>query len=314
MKKYSLNFCFWLSVLILANACGSSPYQDKTIRFFRKGNAELKRKNYELALQYYDAGIKADTTLPDIYNNRGIVYFNLSEFNKAIQDYDKAIQLKKDYADAYFNRANSWYELQKFENCIQDLTKAAQYYADSATVFFARARAKMQVADYQGAKDDLDKAIQLKPDWADAYDSRGYQKIHLQDFAGAEADLQKAIQINPNQHLAYANLGLLKMEQTKPKEALEYLNQAIKLNPYEIYSLNQRAYFYLLDNQSDKAKIDIEKSFKIEKDFAKNPEIELLRDIILLDAIKNPYPYYKQKSKLFPKQKKAFFENLIKNY
>ena len=40
------------------------------------------------------------------YNNRGLAYTNLSDYQSAIEDYKQAIRLKPDYADAYNNRGS----------------------------------------------------------------------------------------------------------------------------------------------------------------------------------------------------------------
>jgi tetratricopeptide (TPR) repeat protein len=39
------------------------------------------------------------------YNNRGLSYYGLGQYQLAIDDFSKAIGMKQDYADAYNNRA-----------------------------------------------------------------------------------------------------------------------------------------------------------------------------------------------------------------
>ena len=40
----------------------------------------------------------------EAYNNRGTIYFQMTEFEKALEDYEKAIELQSDFFHAQFNR------------------------------------------------------------------------------------------------------------------------------------------------------------------------------------------------------------------
>jgi len=57
------------------------------------------------------------------YNNRGVAYAELSQYENAINDYTKAIEIDYRYAETYYNRGNSYVELNQYENAINDYTK-----------------------------------------------------------------------------------------------------------------------------------------------------------------------------------------------
>jgi len=40
----------------------------------------------------------------DAYNNRGIVYYSLGEYDKAVENYTEAIKIDKKYSEALYNR------------------------------------------------------------------------------------------------------------------------------------------------------------------------------------------------------------------
>ncbi|MGA9110295.1 MAG: tetratricopeptide repeat protein, partial [Smithella sp.] len=40
----------------------------------------------------------------DAYENRGVVYYKLNQYQTALDDFSKAISLKNNYVDAYKNR------------------------------------------------------------------------------------------------------------------------------------------------------------------------------------------------------------------
>ncbi len=60
------------------------------------------------------------------YNNRGIVYHNLKNYDQALQSYTKAIQLNPKYAEAYLDRARLYLALGDSEKAAQDEESAAK--------------------------------------------------------------------------------------------------------------------------------------------------------------------------------------------
>ncbi len=76
------------------------------------------------AINLFNRAILLDTTLPAFYNNRGIAYSELKDWNKALKNYDKAIQMDLFYFSAYANRANVHSEQGHHEKAIQDLNTA----------------------------------------------------------------------------------------------------------------------------------------------------------------------------------------------
>jgi len=58
------------------------------------------------------------------YNNRGIVYDDLKEYDKAMADYNKANEINPQYAMAYNNRGSVYYDLKEYDKAIKDYNKA----------------------------------------------------------------------------------------------------------------------------------------------------------------------------------------------
>ena len=60
------------------------------------------------------------------YNNRGFAYANLGQYQNAIEDYNEAIRLKPDYAKAYQNRGFAYLNQRNDELGCRDLQKACE--------------------------------------------------------------------------------------------------------------------------------------------------------------------------------------------
>ncbi|UCE54100.1 MAG: tetratricopeptide repeat protein [Desulfobacterales bacterium] len=110
------------------------------------------------ALDYWNNAIGTDLKSAEAFNNRGLAFYNLKQYQKAIKDYSQAIRMKPENSVAYNNRGNAYYELLRYEL----------------------------------AEADFKKSIQLKPDYAKAYLNRGLVYYQQEKNDQACADFKKA--------------------------------------------------------------------------------------------------------------------------
>ena len=110
------------------------------------------------ALSYWNKAILKNSKSAELYNNRGLAYYNLKQYPQAVKDFSQAIRMKPQDATAYNNRGNAYYELFKY-----DLAEA-----------------------------DFNQSIDLKSDYANAYLNRGLVYYQLDNNAKACADFANA--------------------------------------------------------------------------------------------------------------------------
>lgn len=110
------------------------------------------------ALSYWNKAIRKNSKSAELYNNRGLAYYNLKQYQQAVKDFSQAIRMKPQDAMAYNNRGNAYYELFKY-----DLAEA-----------------------------DFNQSIDLKSDYANAYLNRGLVYYQLDNNAKACADFANA--------------------------------------------------------------------------------------------------------------------------
>ena len=80
-----------------------------------KGNAFVKEKKYQDALDCYTKAIDIDPNDPVLYSNRSAMESNLGKFDKALEDAEKAISLKQDYVKAYLRKGTALNGLNKID-------------------------------------------------------------------------------------------------------------------------------------------------------------------------------------------------------
>jgi tetratricopeptide (TPR) repeat protein len=125
----------------------------------------------------YDKAIALDSTVGNVYFNRGIT---LVESNpaKAIEDYNKSMSLPSH--DKLFKirgaRAYAYLKLNKFKEAIEDYTYVIENIDTNPSTY---------------------------------YTDRSIAKYNLNDKAGAIADLKQAISLDPSNQIAQENLKLI---------------------------------------------------------------------------------------------------------
>ena len=76
---------------------------------------EKEKEELLKRIEEYTKKIEEEPKNASYWNNRGVTYHNLKEYEKAIEDYNKAIELNPNYSLAYNNRGNTFSILKEYE-------------------------------------------------------------------------------------------------------------------------------------------------------------------------------------------------------
>ena len=152
-----------------------------------EAQADEKAERYDNreAIRDYNAALKSNPDLVEIYSKRGIVKGRIENFQGAFKDFDRMIRINPEHIFAYNNRAS----------------------------------AKANLGDEQSALDDLNKAIALNPEYIMAYVNLGGVKRLIAETKTDEGDIveaqryyqeaiddyTKALALNPRNSLARKN-------------------------------------------------------------------------------------------------------------
>ena len=112
-----------------------------------------KQKWYEAAVKHYTRSIQLDPNQITAYNNRGLAYSNLRDYNNAINDFDRAVEINPTYPDAYHNRGVVYIRLGKHDRAIDDYNRAIEL--NYVLAYFNRAEALLYQREWERAKSDL---------------------------------------------------------------------------------------------------------------------------------------------------------------
>lgn len=179
---------------------------DRAHIFNNRGIAYEKIDEFDKAVADYDQAISLKPDFSWAYHNRGIVHRRQGDLDKAIADHTEALRLDPNFAEAFNSRGNAYAKQGQYDRAIADFVSALKLQPEYPEALYNRAGAYRVKGDDDLAIADYDKLLRQKPKDADALTSRGVVRFNKGVFQEAEADFEKAADIDQDD--AYPRLYL----------------------------------------------------------------------------------------------------------
>lgn len=205
---------------------------DDADAFEVRGDAWLGLKNYEKALDDYDAAIHLTPKVARLYTRRAVAFGHLRNFRMAVRDYTQAVKLDHSVA-RLLDRAMAFKKVRRTDLAIDDLTDAIGLSPTSAALYRERGEMYARNNAYDRAIADYNAAIRLDP-VAISFLDRGmayYLKGDKADLDRALADYDRAIALDDQKALAYNNRGLALRDKGEWGRAYTDFSTALQLDP-----------------------------------------------------------------------------------
>lgn len=221
---------------------------------------------YRDAIRYYREAIQVDSLFAQAYNNLGIVYYTVGEYENALEVFDKCLSSDHDFHEAYFNRSNVYYELQSYQNAIDDLNKIEGNYNSPETILFLKGAAFFNLKNYDSARYLFERTLKFDTSNVETYINLASTFFFKDDLVSAENLALKALGIDSLSSDAYNILGMIKAAMKEYQLAISYYDQGMKLKSNNAFILNNRGYVFMQLGEMEKAIEDINKSIVIDPD------------------------------------------------
>lgn len=136
------------------------------------------------------------------YNNLGIQYYSIGQYEKARVQYRKAIEINPNSYVAYYNIGSTYMKELDYVNAdkayLQSIAINPQYYQS----YFKRGNLFIYQKKYHQAIELYNKAIGLNPMYEDAYMNLAIALLNIEEIEKALDAFRKILKINPNNHQA----------------------------------------------------------------------------------------------------------------
>lgn len=212
------------------------------------GSVYLDQKKPKEARECFERAVKAaanyPATLPNAWNNLGILSAREGKTDEAIGYFQKALAINPEHAVALQNLGNAY----------------------------------RQKKDWDAARKTLEHALTLNPQDAEANYGLGMVYAQLNDTGRAYDFLQKALAARPAYPEALNNLGILYLRTGRPEEAKKSFAESIRVAPEFEQAYLNLARVYAIEGDKARARAILEELLKVHPDQAQaKKELEELR-------------------------------------
>lgn len=89
-----------------------------------RGNAAIKKQQYEEAVLHYTFAIKLDPTNYTLYSNRSFAFLKLQQYYFALNDANETIKLNPEWPKGYFRKAEVEYATEHYSDACNSYRQA----------------------------------------------------------------------------------------------------------------------------------------------------------------------------------------------
>jgi tetratricopeptide (TPR) repeat protein len=165
LERYMLNNCSSLKLKMAANGEENEKYtstNEQAIEYYNQAIEESKKENFKSAVNLYEKCLKVDSTFVNAWDNLGICYRRLKEYDKSIFAYNKSLSINPKGLMPLQNLGIVYRLKQDFPNAIKAYEKLALVDKNNPEVYFGIGQVyAMNIKDYEKGLDNICKAYNL---------------------------------------------------------------------------------------------------------------------------------------------------------
>ncbi len=211
-----------INKVLIVNPKNADAHFAKAMLFFSQNLKDSTNKSLDNCL--------AITKYPEAFYYKGLLAYEISDFDEAIKDYSGAIDAKADYAYAYNDRASAKRAKNDYAGAIADYEKALSINPSLVFINNNLGSAYRLNKNYQKSIECYSKAMSDKPEYLLALNNRGAAKLESGKLDDAKKDFEDVLKRDPKNSSAFNNLASVAIKQKDYKKAKDMATKAIELN------------------------------------------------------------------------------------
>jgi tetratricopeptide (TPR) repeat protein len=146
-------------------------------------------------------------TLPDAWNNLGVLDTRAGRVNDAVERFQQALKLNPHHLLSLNNLGNAYRSLKKWDDARRVLELAVDVAPEDAEANYSLGMVFAQANDTGKAYEYLQRALKARPEYPDALNNLGVLYLMTQRRDEAVASFEQCIRVAPDFDQAYLNLA-----------------------------------------------------------------------------------------------------------
>jgi tetratricopeptide (TPR) repeat protein/peroxiredoxin len=170
-------------------------------------------------------------TLPNAWNNLGLLATREGDMRGAIAYFQKALELKPAHFVALENLGNAYRQQKQWNDARETLKKALAVNPNDAEANYSLGMVFAQTNDNDSAYEYLRRALVLRPIYSEALNNLGVLYLRTGRRDEAVANFEECIRNAPDFDQSYLNLAQVYFLEDQPAKAREILLELLKRQP-----------------------------------------------------------------------------------
>jgi tetratricopeptide (TPR) repeat protein/peroxiredoxin len=170
-------------------------------------------------------------TLPNAWNNLGILATREGRTDDAVEYFQKALQLSPGHLIALDNLGNAHRQLKQWDEARAAFERALNASPTDPEANYGLGMVYAQIDDTERASEYLHKALQARPVYPEALNNLGILYLKTQRRDQAVASFEESIRVAPDFDQSYLNLARVHAIEGNPQKARAVLLELLKRHP-----------------------------------------------------------------------------------
>jgi len=199
------------------------------------GSAHLERQDAKRARECFERALQLHTsypgTLPNAWNNLGILAAREGNMNAAIQGFQRALQIDPEHSIALQNLGNAYRQKKEWPEAERALKHALALNSEDAESNYSLGMVYAAQNDTGHAYEYLEKALAARPAYPEALNNLGVLYLRTGRPEEAKHSFEESIRVAPGYDQSYLNLARVYSIEGDKQKAKTVLLRLLKQHP-----------------------------------------------------------------------------------
>ena len=219
---------------------------DKAMSLFKEGK-------YKETIDAFHSVLETEPDNADVYNNLGVAYSYVGDFEHAQLYLNKALELDPQLAQAYINLSDSYYKSGDLASAVGTLQRGSYELQDNLAIAHLLARVYIDDQRWEDAIIELERVLDGEPENYDAYYDLGHVYFELGDYEGAISHFETVTEYRQDSELLFYSLAQAYEANNEIDKAISNYLKSIAVNDKFTLAYKKVAILFMARNDFEDA-------------------------------------------------------------